>query len=117
MQANNIPLKCKRLEGDHFYVEISPGNEFCNLHFMNFLKDGNNFTADVVIGMKPEPPYQLVSFKLNMHFKQFQDGTWAVRMFMNHFIQFAQCEDFRDTLVKSVIEGHNKGFMEHVTEF
>jgi len=118
IQAAQLPAECKRLEGDHFYIKQFPGaSDFTNLHFRNFKNEGNNFTCDVAIGMKCEPPYQLLNFKASFHFKQFQDGTWAMRRFFNHFIQYTMSGDFREGVLPPILQGMNDDLKDFITEF
>ena len=113
MAAKNMPLKCERLEKEHFFVEIMPGVPTLNLHFLNFKKDGEyDFSYEIICGMKPEPPYKLCGYTVNYRFKEFKDGSWNVRLFNNHYKQYAMCEDLRPTLIKSVLDEVEKQFTE-----
>lgn len=116
-KAIKIPIKCERVKGDAFYMEIVPNIPSLNLHFFDFKQDGTSISVQVVCGVKPEPPYQLFNFQINMKFKQYKDDSWCAKVYLNKYIQNSMNE-MKSTLVKSIVDGYIDSFKKkYVQEF
>jgi len=101
-----------RLNDNHWYYDKMKV-ETIRSHMSNFRNEGDDYTIDVCIGVKPEIPYILTKWTCNMKFKQFKDESWACRFSFDNYQQFALAEDLRPVLVQNIVDIFDQDILSH----